>query len=191
MQIIYYKVSSESSTLPATFTSVSTTTPSASSDTVCTASSFSTASQKKLTKSLHTPHNIIINSNSDSSESDFETFDVYYSDDQGMRLLEVAGLQEALKESVCCKKCGDGAVIFKEDFSRKQGLNTSPFLYCESCSHRVPIPFSFVGDSKVLAVNLKTSFVSKCAGGNFSSLQMFCSILDLPRPVTKNVHTST
>ena len=90
---------------------------------------------------------------------------------------------------MCCKKFGDGSVIFKEDFSRKQGLSTSPFLFREHCSHRVPIPFSSISGSKVLAVNLKASFVYKCVGGNFSSLQMFCSTLDLPQPVTKNVHT--
>ena len=130
--------------------------------------------EKKLSKSLHTTS--AVNSDSESLESDFEMFDTH--DEQGMRFLEVAGLQEALKESVCCKKCGDGSVVFKEDFSRKQGLSTSPFLFCEHCSHRVPIPFSSLSASKVLAVNLKASFANKCVGGNFSSLQMFCSILD-------------
>ena len=62
-------------------------------------SSTLTASEKKLNKSLHTTS--AVNSDSESLESDFEMFDMH--DEQGMRLLEVDGLQEALKECVLQK----------------------------------------------------------------------------------------
>ena len=63
--------------------------PAPSSNTVSTVSSTLTASQKKLSKPLHTTCNV--NSDSESSESDFEMFNMY--DEQGMRLDEVLGLQ--------------------------------------------------------------------------------------------------
>ena len=85
-----------------------------------------------------------------------------------MRLFEVAGLQAAL-QSVCCKECGGGPVILREDFSKQQGFCTQPYLFCEGCSYISPIPFAVIGTSKVLEVNRKAVFANKCAGGSQSS----------------------
>ena len=46
-------------------------------------------------------------------DSDLETFDVY--EGEGIRMLEVAGLQKVL-QSVCCSECGSGPIKFREDF---------------------------------------------------------------------------
>ena len=35
-----------------------------------------------------------------------------------MRLLEVAGMQTAL-QGLCCKECGGGPVVLKENFSNR------------------------------------------------------------------------
>ena len=102
--------------------------------------------------------------------------------------MEVKGLQSAL-QSVCCKIC-KGSISFQENFNRQQGLYTAPCLVCGSCENVTPIPFSLVGNSKVLALNPKMVLASKLAGENLSAIKMLCAFLDLPHPVTKNTYTS-
>lgn len=121
-------VSSTSATIPVSTSSASTL-PSVTATTATTASPATPrivpTSQKKLSKSAY------VSVNDNSCENDFEMFDVY--EWEGMRMLEVAGLQIAL-EGVCCKECGSCPIVFKEDFSKKQGLYTAPSLYCENRS---------------------------------------------------------
>ena len=69
----------------------------------------------------------LVASDSSSSESDFETYDTY--EEKGTRLFEVAGLQTAL-QGLCCKECGAGPVVLKEDFSNRQGLCTNWCIHC-------------------------------------------------------------
>ena len=113
--------------------------------TATTASSTSigiiTASQKKLCKSPYFDDSK--DSDSGSSDSDTESYESY--EGKGMRLFEVAGLQAAL-QSVCCKECGGGPVVLREDFS-------TPLLWaCVAPS---------VGTSKVLEVNRKAVFAKQ------------------------------
>ena len=127
--------------------------------TATTASSTSigiiTASQKKLCKSPYFDDSK--DSDSGSSDSDTESYESY--EGKGMRLFEVAGLQAAL-QSVCCKECGGGPVVLREDFSKWQGLCTQPHLFCESCSCVAPS----VGTSKVVEVNRKAVFAKQVFG---------------------------
>ena len=44
--------------------------------------------------------------------------------------------------------------------------------------------------SKVLAINHHSAVANKCIGGIYSSLQMFCTLMGLPAPVSKNIYTS-
>ena len=142
-----------------------------------------TASQKKLSLSFGRGGET---DSAESSDSEFELFDVY--EGKGMRLLEVEGLQEALESGVCCNVC-TGPIVFQEDFSFRQGLCTSPSLFCKDCEEHTYIRFSPVGTSKVLRVNRKVAFANKCAGGNYSSLEVLCAMLDMPPPVSKNIHS--
>ena len=55
------------------------------------------------------------------------------------------------------------------------------------------VQYSRVNDcdgSKVLAVNRRCVLANKCIGGTYFSLQMFCALMGLPTPVSKNVYTS-
>ena len=174
--------SSASATVPASTSSEPSSLPS----TAASSASPSTVSpsQKKLSKSKHISVNV--GDDDDSYESDFETFDVY--EGEGIRMLEVAGLQTAL-QSVCCSECGSGPIEFREDFSKKQGLYTAPSFLCVNCSLSTPIPFSTVGTSKALQINRKSVFANKCAGGNLAGLQILFAMMDLPAPVTKNIYS--
>ena len=154
--------------------SSSTATPSTS----CTSSQVRTASDKKLSRSVSD----ILDRESSGSESD------ELCEGRGVRMLELEGLQSALG-SVVCKECSNGPIVLKEDFVRREGLCTKPFLFCESCSNPTSIEFSTAGESKALSINRKAVFASKCAGGSRSSLQMFCAMLDAPSPVSKNIYT--
>ena len=98
-------------------------------------------------------------------------------------------MKTALKQ-LGCGECGEKHIVFKEDSTKRSGLYTAPYMFCEHCSHRIPIPFTFVGNSKVLLINRKSVLANKCAGGTLASLQMLLGMLDLPMPVSKNSYTA-
>ena len=140
-----------------------------------TASQPPTASQKKLCKSSSF-------NGSKSPESELETYDMY--EGVGSRILEVSGIQSALQE-LCCKKCGDGPVLFKEDIFSKHGLCTHPYFFCEKCSVKIPIPFKKMSDKRTYTINRQSVLACKCGGDTLANLQVFCAMLDLPQPVSK------
>ena len=141
-----------------------------------------TASKKKLSVSPYiSTADFDDDSSSEESEREMEG--------HGVRLFELDGLKSVF-QGVRCGECGEKGLVYREDFSRRQGLYTAPYLLCESCNCQVSIPFSSVGTSKVLCVNRKAVFANKCAGGSAASLQMLFSMLDLPLPVSKNVYTA-
>ena len=74
-------------------------------------------------------------------------------------------------------------------FQQRLGVYTAPYIFCNSCSCQVSIPFTTVGDSEVLTVNRKAVFANKCVGGSCASLQMLFGMLDLPMPISKNAYT--
>lgn len=115
------KKTSDAASMPAVSTlsasAAATTTPTTSTVTAATAPAVAqTASQKKLCKSTYF-HDTDVSDSSD-SDSDIESYE-----GKGMRLFEVAGLQAAL-QSVCCKECGGGPIVLREDFSKRQGFCT-------------------------------------------------------------------
>ena len=67
---------------------------------------------------------------SDSSSSEYD-HKVRCSESEGCRMFEVSGLQSAL-QGVLCKECESGPILYKEDISIHQGLNTNPSLYGSS-----------------------------------------------------------
>ena len=169
-------VSSPSTTVPTSPAPSSTATTAA-------ASQPPTASQKKLCKSSSYNKS---DGGSESTESELETYDMY--EGKGSRILEVSGIQRALQE-LCCKKCGGGPVRFKEDIFGKHGLCTHPYFFCENCSVKIPIPFKRMSDKRTYTINRQSVLACKCAGDTLANLQVFCAMLDLPQPVSKNVYT--
>ena len=137
-----------------------------------------TASKKKLSVS---PHISMDTSDDDSSSSSEEN--ECEMEGHGCRLFELDGLKRVF-QGVRCGECSEKGLVYREDFSKRKGLYTAPYLLCESCNSQVSIPFSSVGTSKVLAVNRRAVFANKCAGGSSASLRMLFSMLDMPLPVS-------
>ena len=134
------------------------------------------ASRKKLSKSPHTPLSTV------SSDSDDEMIEA----GNKLVVLEIDGVNEALKSSVACKECSGGPIVFVEDHTSKKGLCTKPSLHCEQCGAMTPISFSTLPPSnKALTVNRKSVFANKCIGGTWTSLNTFCTMMDLPLPVSQ------
>ena len=101
-------------------------------------------------------------------------------------ILEIYGLNEALKGSVACKECSGGPEILVEDHTRKEGLSTHPLLRCEQCGATNNIPFSTLPPShKALTINRKSGSANKCIGSTSASLNTFCMMMDLPAPVSQ------
>lgn len=157
-----------------------TTTPSGSTESPT--SSVATASLKKLSASKYASFD-----GDSSSESEFERDNIL--EGQGIRVFELEGLKTVFGQ-LRCGECGEKSVTYKEDFTKRQALFTAPYLICQSCNDTVSIPFSSVGSSKVLTINRKAVFANKCVGGTAASLQLFCSMLDMPLPISKNVYTT-
>ena len=59
---------------------------------------------------------------------------------KGTWILEVSGVQTALKAAVCCKECG-GEVLLKEELHKREGLCTHPYLFCKVCQSKTAIQF--------------------------------------------------
>ena len=158
------------------------TSPALSTPTTPTTTMSTTASRKKLSMSPH----VSICGSSSKSECEIDECEL---EEQGCRIFELGGLMSVF-QSLGCGECGEKGLVYREDFTKRQGLYTAPYLLCERCSYQVAIPFSSVGDTKVLTVNRKAVFANKCAGGSAASLQMLFSMLDMPGPVSKNVYTT-
>ena len=138
--------------------------------------SSSSASRKKLSKAPHTPLSTV------TSSSDDEPTEC----GNKLVILEIDGLNETLKGSVCCKECSGGPVVLVQDHTRKEGLSTHPSLQCEQCGATNKIPFSTLPPShKALTINRKSVFANKCIGSTSASLNTFCTMMDLPAPVSQ------
>lgn len=83
---------------------------------------------------------------------------------EGIRLTEVKASQGALQK-VQCVECTSGPIVSKKSVAKHDGLNTKPYLFCESCGMKSPICSSCVANSKALSVNCKSVFANKCIGG--------------------------
>lgn len=105
--------------------------------------SSSSASRKKLSKAPHTRLSTV------TSSSDDEPTEC----GNKLVILEIDGLNETLKGSVCCKECSGGPVVLVQDHTRKEGSSTHPSLQCEQCGATNKIPFSTLPPShKALTV---------------------------------------
>ena len=145
-----------------------------------------TASEKKLSLSPYLLFGV------NESDSDVMNVDEFAGDmetlcGRGARILEVQGLQAALLERCVCRECGKGPVEYREDGYRV-GLVTYPYLFCVTCSGKTPIPFAKVGSTQQFAMNLKSILANKCVGGTHPSLDMLCTVMDLPPPITQRVY---
>jgi hypothetical protein len=143
-------------------------------------SGLTTASERKLSLSPHTASEYPSSVSSSESESESD------GPKKGARILEVTGIQSALKNAVCCKECG-GPVLFKEELFKREGLCTHPYLFCQSCQTKTAIPFACSG-SRSLAVNRRAVLANKCVGGSYTSLETLCVLLDLPPPVSQHAY---
>ena len=100
----------------------------------------------------------------------------------------MSGFQSTL-EGVCCKHCGSGPIHFREDVFRQQELCTFPVLYYLNCTTALIIPFYTLASSKALAIN-RGDVLAKCGGGgSYSSLEYLFVLLDVPPPVSRNIHS--
>lgn len=76
----------------------------------------------------------------------------------------------------------------REDISNRQGLFTRPYLLCEQCSNVTYIPYSTSGKSNIYLVNRRSVLGTRCIGGSYSSLAMFCALCDMSFPVSRRTY---
>ena len=91
------------------------------------------ASQRKLGFLESSGPSSDLNSEQSDSDDCAEEMDVVC-EGQGVRLLELQGLQLALEQAACCNVCNTGHLTLREDLSNRQGLFTRPYLFCDQCS---------------------------------------------------------
>ena len=154
-----------------------------------------TASERKLSKSPFLSVRFREGEGGSESESDSEsrpTLDDHCDspnfqgtlEGEGTRVVEVAGVQAALLDRCVCRECGGGPVEFREDLYRREGLVTHLYLYCVACAGKSPIPYAKVGTTRRLALNESSVLANKCAGGTHPSLDLVCTMMGLPPPIS-------
>ena len=78
---------------------------------------------------------------------------------------------------------------FREEVHRRVGLVTFPYLFCVNCSSKTPIKYANVGSTKQqCAINLRSVLANKCVGGTHPSLDMLCTVMDLPPPIAEKAY---
>jgi len=58
---------------------------------------------------------------------------------EGVRLLEMSCLREALEPLLACRFCATGRLELKEDLNKADKLYSALYLTCETCKHRLQI----------------------------------------------------
>ena len=103
-----------------------------------------TASKKKLSVSPY----VFLDASDDSSSSSSSSAEESEGEleGHGSRLFELEGLKSVL-QAVRCGECKEKGLVYREDFSKRKGLHTAPYLLRQSCKSQVSIPFSSVGDA--------------------------------------------
>ena len=114
------------------------------------------------------------------------------------RVVELQGLCDAIRQRCVCRECGGWPAEVRENLYRQEGLATYPYLFCTSCRGKDYISYSSVTRSsstssdkrqRQAALNRRSVLATKCAGGTHKSLQMYCCMLDFPRPVSRTMYT--
>ena len=142
-----------------------------------------TASEKKLRKSKFHSEGFY----------DEDTYKGYLASlcETGSRVFEFQGLKEALLRRCSCSKCGGGPIELREDFHRREGLVTHPYLFCPGCKEKDYIEYSRgSAKQKRFQLNQRSVLANKCIGGTHPSMQLFCSIMELPLPLAYRTYSS-
>lgn len=109
----------------------------------------------------------------------------------GFKLVDILLLQEQINSATVCRNCTktDSKLIIQQNNERKNGLAEELIFKCNRCSHEVNFPTSRrLGGQNYGAfeVNRRSVIATLSTGGGLSTLQNFCTQMNLPSPVTSN-----
>lgn len=101
------------------------------------------------------------------------------------RIIDISILFPKLEEVLVCRAC-QGNILFSETGTR--GLGFKICLTCSKC-HKV----SFIDSSKQLGkksnaydINKRSLLATRALGQGWNSLNTFCGVMDLPKPVARS-----
>ena len=101
-------------------------------------------------------------------------------------------LQTVLGLSCVCRACKLGNLILRENFAKKMGLASLLVLEYDTCSKVTEIYSSTTcKDSSAFEINRRAvlGFLEICCGK--AALNAFCSMLNMPMPMTDEVYTDS
>lgn len=100
------------------------------------------------------------------------------------RILNFLTVFGAISQAVKCKKC-DSDVTFSEKSVR--GLGFKLVMKCNSCEPTC-VDSSPLINGKAYDINRRIVFVFRLLGMGLTSLEKFCGLMDLPRPVFQSMY---
>ncbi|XP_046990834.1 zinc finger protein 37-like [Schistocerca americana] len=99
---------------------------------------------------------------------------------EGVRLLELTCLQEALGPLLGCPCCCSGQLQLHEDVRRSSGLYSALCFACQACHHRLPLHSSCRSGSQGWQVNVYTQQVKAQLGLGEDMLRDLFRIYQIP-----------
>lgn len=109
---------------------------------------------------------------------------------QGYRIIDINLLFSSLENSLCCKVCGSD-VTFTEQVMC--GLSSKILINCENCAELCSFRNStMIGPKKnIPEINRRYLYAMRTIGRGYSSMKLFCGIMDLPQPISKKSYNSS
>ena len=88
---------------------------------------------------------------------------------------------------LCCKKCLQSGLNLSECFSKKKGLSSMLYIWCPNCNKKIEFYTSKTcSGRKTFDVNNRIIYSMRAWGQGFSGLEKFTSLMNIPKPLTKN-----
>lgn len=103
---------------------------------------------------------------------------------RGYRIIDIDILISSIENCLCCKACGSGITLSEEVLN---GLLSEFKVSCKRCDKASCFKSSQMTGIKnnSAEVNLRSAYAMRGVGMGYSSLELFCGLMDLPSPVSR------
>ena len=128
-----------------------------------------------------------LSSDPDNSSSDEDDFSepVPMEETRGNRLIDLAALQEMLREVSVCRKCRVGDLTIRE--CGRNGLVPFLSVTCSNCSFSTEKGHAMGQRAgKFYDANRRSVLAMRVIGRGHAALEKFCGIMDMPKPVNES-----
>ena len=102
----------------------------------------------------------------------------------GYRIIDVSILDSMFSE-LKCPECATITLSLTENVAERRGLSSCLHVVCETCDYQKRFHTSDSHD-KSYDINKRIVYSMRAIGQGYNSLETFMTLMDMPRPMTKN-----